>query len=144
LFIGVCVAGSVAKQPVTSCLAGVLAVWLSAAPLRQSLCLLGPHALRRVSWDANGMLWVYTHASGRPEPALLAFSAARFGARWLWFVVTTPSGRRAALIDRQVVDRAGFVRLIWLLRFRHSAFSWADINSQRGFRTGRVAPKLLD
>jgi len=120
LYVALSVTFTALQFPGVACAIGGLAVWLSYAPLRAAVFLRGPRAIRRVAWDADGALAVATGERPELHAAELTLAAARFGADWIWLHVVTSMGRRAALIHRASVPAMGYVRLVWLLRFRHN------------------------
>lgn len=120
LYVALSVTATALPFPAVACAIGGLAVWLSHAPLREMVLLQGPRAIRRVAWDVDGALAVATGECPELQGAQLTLAAARFGSDWIWLHVVTAMGRRGALIHRAAVPATAYVRLVWLLRFRHN------------------------
>ncbi len=108
------------QQPLAALLVTSIALWLAWEPLRTAVALHGQRAIRRVLWNESGSLSIVTNSQPDPQAARPTLRAARFGARWIWLSVRAGGRTYNALIDRAVVEPAGYVYLVWLLRFRHS------------------------
>jgi hypothetical protein len=115
--------------------APLVLLWLGWSPCWRVFLLRGRCAITQVRLHDDESIEL--RLRGYPEglPALSFVGSAQLGGRWLWFCAQSPIGRVAALIDRNQVDAAAFVRLVWTLR--HAGRRGAPACGQEAARLAR-------